>query len=130
LTEAIYSYLDSYKKINPDLTDEELTFIEERVTVSELKNKTFYLKSGDIQNDMSFLFQGLCTKKEIKKFKKTVLIIHSKEDKLVPFYMGEKIYKNANEPKEFYEVDKRHLEALQYYSKEISEKIKRTCKIE
>jgi pimeloyl-ACP methyl ester carboxylesterase len=74
--------------------------------------------------------QGVCAKKEIKKFKKPVLIIHSKEDKLVPFYMGENIYKNANEPKEFYEVDKPHLEALQYYSKEISDKIKRMCTIE
>jgi CRP/FNR family transcriptional regulator len=59
LTDAIQSYLDSYKKITPDLTHEELTFIEERVSVSELKNKSFYLKSGDIQNEMSFLFQGL-----------------------------------------------------------------------
>jgi fermentation-respiration switch protein FrsA (DUF1100 family) len=74
--------------------------------------------------------QGVCAKKEITKFKKPVLIIHSKEDKMVPFYMGEKIYKNANEPKEFYPVDKQHLEALHFYSKEISAKIKRMCKIE
>jgi CRP/FNR family transcriptional regulator len=59
LTDAIQSYLDSYKKINPNLTADELRFIEERVSVSELENKTFYLKSGDIQNEMSFLYQGL-----------------------------------------------------------------------
>lgn len=74
--------------------------------------------------------RGVCTKKEIKKFGKPLLIIHSNEDELVPLYMGKKIYENANEPKEFYEVDKPHLKALLYYSKEISGKIKRMCKIE
>ena len=69
--------------------------------------------------------QGICTKNEIKKFRKPVLIIHSKEDKKVPFYMGEKIFENANQPKEFYQVDKPHIEALQHYSKEISDKIKK-----
>jgi uncharacterized protein len=74
--------------------------------------------------------QGECTKNEIKKFNKPLLIIHSKEDKKVPFYMGEKIYKNANNPKEFYQVNKSHIEALQYYSEEISNKIKKMCKLE
>lgn len=74
--------------------------------------------------------QGVSTKNEIKKFKKPVLIIHSKEDKKVPYYMGEKIFKNANEPKEFYEVDKPHIEALQYYSEEISNKIKKMYNLE
>ena len=74
--------------------------------------------------------QGVSTKNEIKKFKKTLLIIHSKEDKKVPYYMGEKIFKNANEPKEFYEVDKPHIEALQYYSEEISNKIKKMHNLE
>lgn len=74
--------------------------------------------------------QGTCTKNEIKKFKKPLLIIHSIEDKIVPYYMGEKIFKNANEPKEFYQVDKPHIEALQYYSKEISDKIKKMCELE
>lgn len=74
--------------------------------------------------------QGISTKNEIKKFKKPLLIIHSKEDKKVPYYMGEKIFKNANEPKEFYEVDKPHIEALQYYSEEISNKIKKMYNLE
>lgn len=74
--------------------------------------------------------QGICTKNEIKKFKKPLLIIHSKEDKKVPYYMGEKIFKNANEPKELYQVDKPHIEALQYYSEEISSKIKKMCKLQ
>lgn len=74
--------------------------------------------------------QGISTKNEIKKFTKPLLIIHSKEDKKVPYYMGEKIFKNANEPKELYTVDKPHIEALQYYSKEISSKIKKMSNLE
>lgn len=60
---------------------------------------------------------------EIKKNQKPVLIIHSAEDKKVPIKFGKKIYNNANQPKVFYEIDKPHIMGLQYYSKEISEKI-------
>lgn len=56
---AIQKYLDSYKIVCPSLTDEELNFIAERTTISELKNKTFYLKKDQVQNEMSFLYQGL-----------------------------------------------------------------------
>ena len=73
--------------------------------------------------------QGICAKNEIKKYHKQLLIIHSKEDKRTPLYMGKKIFDNANSPKEFYEVDKPHIEALQFYSNEISIKIKKMCNI-
>ncbi|WP_299245620.1 alpha/beta fold hydrolase [uncultured Aquimarina sp.] len=63
--------------------------------------------------------------KEIKKNRKPILIIHSREDKKVPLKFGKRIYENANEPKEFFEIDKPHILGLQYYSKEISEKIKK-----
>lgn len=56
---AIQKYLDSYKIVCPNLTDEELNFIAKRTTISELKNKTFYLQKDQIQNEMSFLHQGL-----------------------------------------------------------------------
>ena len=55
---AIQKYLDSYKIVCPSLTDEELNFIAERTTISELKNKTFYLKKDQVQNEMSFLYQN------------------------------------------------------------------------
>ena len=61
---------------------------------------------------------------EIRKNNKPVLVIHSTEDKKVPLKFGKKIFKNANQPKEFYEIDKPHILGLQYYSKEISKKIK------
>lgn len=68
--------------------------------------------------------QGYSAKESIKKFNKPLLIIHSREDKIIPLFMGQKIFDNANQPKEFYEVDKFHIGALQYYSDEISAKIK------
>ncbi|MEP3211431.1 MAG: alpha/beta fold hydrolase [Maribacter sp.] len=61
--------------------------------------------------------------KEIQKNRKPVLIIHSKEDKKVPIKFGKNIYENANQPKEFYEIDKPHILGLQYYPKEIARKI-------
>ena len=59
MTNAIQKYLDSYKIVCPSLTKEELNFISERTTISELKNKTFYLKKDQVQNEMSFLHNGL-----------------------------------------------------------------------
>ena len=39
------------------------------------------------------------TKKKIHNIKYPILIMHGKKDKIVPFYMGEKIYSLANEKK-------------------------------
>ena len=62
--------------------------------------------------------------REISKNKKPLLIIHSLEDKKVPLKFGREIFQCANQPKEFYEIDRPHILGLQYYSKEIAEKIK------
>ena len=40
--------------------------------------------------------------KKIKNIKSPILIMHGKVDNIVPFYMGNKIYELANEPKYFY----------------------------
>ena len=42
------------------------------------------------------------TKKKIHNIKFPILIMHGKKDKIVPFYMGEKIYSLANEKKSKY----------------------------
>lgn len=61
--------------------------------------------------------------KFIREYKKPLLLIHSIEDDVVPFEMGEKIFKNANEPKDFYRIDKCHLCGPKHYAKEIAQKI-------
>ena len=40
--------------------------------------------------------------KKIKNIKSPILIMHGEVDSLVPFWMGEKMYELANEPKYFY----------------------------
>lgn len=65
--------------------------------------------------------------KSIKDYKKPLLVIHSTEDKIVPFKMGQKIFDNANSPKEFFEIKKEHILGPKYYTDEISKKIKSMC---
>lgn len=64
----------------------------------------------------------------LKNFKKPVLIIHSREDKLIPLEMGKQLYENANDPKEFFEIDRPHISGISYYGKEISEKMYKMIK--
>ena len=42
------------------------------------------------------------SKNKIKKIKSPILVMHGVEDKIVPFYMGKKIFELANEPKYSY----------------------------
>ncbi len=62
-------------------------------------------------------------RKNLKSFKKTILIIHSKEDRVVNFKLGKQIFRNANQPKEFFEIDKPHINGIRFYHNEISNKI-------
>mgnify|MGYP001159915215 CR=1 FL=1 len=39
------------------------------------------------------------SKKKLKNLKSTILVMHGKKDKIVPFYMGKEIYENLPEPK-------------------------------
>ena len=63
-------------------------------------------------------------KAAIKDFHKPVLVIHSSEDKTVPFALGKKMFDNANQPKEFYEIKHCHICGPQFYADTISQKIK------
>jgi fermentation-respiration switch protein FrsA (DUF1100 family) len=69
--------------------------------------------------------QGYCATKSIKDFHKPLLVIHSTEDETVPFFMGKKIFDAANAPKEFFEIKKGHIQGPEFYSDEISQKIKK-----
>lgn len=71
----------------------------------------------------NIVYDGIRAEKEIKKNKKPILVIHSKEDKMTPIKFGKKIFVGANEPKYFMEIEKNHLEGLQYYGDSIIVKI-------
>lgn len=51
------------------------------------------------------------------------LIIHSKEDALIPFYMGEEIYNRSSKPVSFYSIEKPHIRGSFYYADSIDFKI-------
>lgn len=71
-----------------------------------------------------FVKQGYRATKSIKKYHKPLLVIHSTDDPVIPFYMGKKIVDAANNPKEFYEIRNCHICGPRYYTNEISDKIK------
>ena len=60
----------------------------------------------------AFVKEGYSAKVAIKNYRKPVLIIHSINDKTIPFVMGKTIYQNANEPKYFYQVNGEHIHAV------------------
>ncbi|WP_276134609.1 alpha/beta hydrolase [Polluticoccus soli] len=65
----------------------------------------------------------------LSRFHKPVLVIHSTEDKVIPFFMGKKLYEQANQPKQFYEIGHAHIEGPEYYADSISQKLKRMLNI-
>jgi fermentation-respiration switch protein FrsA (DUF1100 family) len=67
--------------------------------------------------------QGYRADKEISKVHKPVLIIHSSEDKTIPFVMGWQIYEAANQPKTFYPIKGPHIRGPQLYADSIVNKI-------
>ena len=71
-----------------------------------------------------FIQEMYSGKREIKNFSKPVLIIHSTEDQTIPFKHGQRLFKKANQPKTFFEIDKCHICGPKYYSKEIAKKIR------
>ena len=70
-----------------------------------------------------FVKEIYSAKRTVKGFKKPILIIHSKDDEVVPFSMGKTIFSNANEPKVMLEIDGKHLEGTILYPEKIAQKI-------
>lgn len=63
--------------------------------------------------------------RNIVKFKKPILIIHSTEDERIPYEQGERLYELANEPKELYTIDKQHIRGPLFYADSITAKMGR-----
>lgn len=53
------------------------------------------------------------------------LIIHSQEDDVVPFFMGEELFEHAGDDKEFWETNGKHTDALVDYPNEYVARINR-----
>ncbi len=63
--------------------------------------------------------------KSLPNFHKPILIIHSTEDKRIPYSHGERLLEVANEPKELYTIKKKHIRGPIYYADEIVAKMKK-----
>jgi CRP/FNR family transcriptional regulator, anaerobic regulatory protein len=59
VTEIKEKYISEIKKICPNLILEELSYLENGMTVVSLSNKFFYVHSGEIQKNIGFIFSGL-----------------------------------------------------------------------
>ncbi len=60
----------------------------------------------------------------IKRNSKPLLVIHSKEDQIIPYQMGKTIFDNANEPKTMYTVKECHSCGPIFYADSIAVKIR------
>lgn len=70
-----------------------------------------------------FVSEPYSAEDSIAEYSKPILVIHSRDDEIVPFSMGEQLFEAANEPKSFYPIDRAHLAGLSLYADEIAEKI-------
>ena len=56
---AVQLYLNSYKKISPELTDEELEFVKSNISILKLKKKQILIYENEIQKSIAFIYSGL-----------------------------------------------------------------------
>ncbi len=84
--EIIQDYQNTYKAICADLTANELDFIAKKVSISKIKKKTYYLKAGEIQQEMAYLYKGLMRSYYIDNKGKEITISFIKEGAFVSDY--------------------------------------------
>lgn len=70
-----------------------------------------------------FVREMYSAEKNIKNYKKPLLIIHSTEDKTIPYKHAERLLELANEPKDLYTIDGRHVYGPLLYGDSIAEKL-------
>ena len=78
--DAYKKYLDSYLKICPTLTIEEIGFINSNLSLSTFSKKEYYIESGKVQHEMGFVYSGLLRSYYIDEKGKKVTISFIKEN--------------------------------------------------
>lgn len=86
MNEIFQKYLDFYVKLCPSLTPQELNFIQSKLTISKYKKKEFYLKCGEVQKGMGFVFSGLLRSYYIDEQGKKVTISFINENSYASDY--------------------------------------------
>lgn len=66
--------------------------------------------------------------KSLPDFHKPILVIHSTEDRRIPYSHAERLFEVANAPKELYTIKEKHIRGPIYYADSIVSKMKRLVK--
>lgn len=85
-TEFLEGYLNTLRKMYPDLTSDEVNFIISKVTITKLKAKELYLKAGEIQESIAFSFKGLLRTFYINDKGEEITIAFTKENSYATDY--------------------------------------------
>ena len=75
-----------------------------------------------------FVTQKYESLKKVDKINIPKLFIHSKNDEIIPFRHGERLFEKAQEPKEFYVMQGGHNDAFYIYSDECMQRIENFLK--
>lgn len=88
MEDIINIYLDSYRKINPNLTDEELNFVKPNISIFELKKKQIYIRENEIQKSIAFIYSGLVRSYFINENGKEINNAFFSENEFVTDYLS------------------------------------------
>ncbi len=83
---AVNIYLESYKQVCNQITDEELAYIGKELTTTEFKAKQYYLKAGQIQTAIGYVVSGLMRSFYINDKGNEITISFVKEKEYVTDY--------------------------------------------
>lgn len=70
-----------------------------------------------------FVREMYSAEKSLPHFNKPVMVIHSTEDTRIGYNHGERLFEVANEPKQFYPIERQHVRGPLYYIDSITSKI-------
>lgn len=88
MEDIINIYLDSYRKINPNLTDEELNFVKPNISIFKLKKKQIYIRENEIQKSIAFIYSGLVRSYFINENGKEINNAFFSENEFVTDYLS------------------------------------------
>ena len=101
-----------------------------RVKAGALISESAFTSSADVAKDIYkfipiwfFVTQKYDSLKKVGKIDMPKLFIHSKNDEIIPFRHGERLFEAAREPKEFYVMQGGHNDAFYIASDECMQRI-------
>ncbi len=74
MEKAFQKYIESYKLVCPELTEEELNFIYINLSIKHFNKKEYYLNGREIQREMGFVYSGLLRSYYLDKQGKEITI--------------------------------------------------------